>query len=135
MPRAKESLKIEVTQSTAGEMRNIQITLTAPAQEFLLSDLLSQRGALTPFETILKQAMKNATDDYLARTEELIAGLTGRQKVHTSIPKSEIKSTGKEQNSNVRKRATTANEKQSKSQMKEYSTSHSPVLEDDLCLI
>ena len=125
MPRAKESLKIEVTQSTAGEMRNIQITLTAPAQEFLLSDLLSQRGALTSFEAMLKQALKSATEDYLARTEELIAGIAGGQKVNTSILNPGPQNIGKGVNSSDTNRANAPSEKSAKAQLEEPVSSNS----------
>lgn len=114
MPRAKESLKIEVTQSTVDEVRTIQIILNAPAQEFLLSDLLSQRGALTSFETMLKQAVKSATEDYLARTEELIASIAGGQNANTSIPRPGPKSIGNTPSSTTTKRAIGPSDKPAK---------------------
>jgi hypothetical protein len=119
MPRAKENLKIEITQSTTDEIRNIQITINVPVQEFLLSDLLSQRGAVTTFEAMLKQAVKSATEDYLARTEELIAGIAGGQKVNTSSSNPGLKSISKEPNSNVKKRADSLGEKLVKPQIPE----------------
>jgi hypothetical protein len=119
MPRAKESLRIEVTASTAGEMRNIQIALNVPAQEFLLSDLLSQRGALTSIEVMLKQAVKSATEEYLTRTEELIAGIVDGQKVNTSSSKPGLKSIGKGANSAATKRAIVPNDNSAKTQQGE----------------
>jgi hypothetical protein len=47
MPRAKESLKVEIEQSIDSEARTVVVTLTAPAKDFLLPDLLSEQGRLT----------------------------------------------------------------------------------------
>jgi hypothetical protein len=119
MLRAKENLKIEVTQSTAGEIRTYQITVNAPAQDFLLPDLLSQRGALESFEWTLKQSVRCATENYLARTEELIAGIAGGQKQELPAAKQSLKSIGKGPNSYVKKRADAPGEELVKPQISE----------------
>lgn len=80
MPKAKDSLKIEVSETTSRETRNIVVTIQAPAQEFLLADLLRQRGAVGSVEMPLKQAVREALQSYLEGTEELIAGLAAGQK-------------------------------------------------------
>jgi hypothetical protein len=131
MPRAKENLKIEITQSTAGEMRNVQITINVPAQECLLSDLLSQRGAIVPFEAMLKQAVKNAIEDYVARTEELIAGIAGDQKPAELPSKPKPKSTDKGASPSITKRAGVPGDNPTKSQTREPSNSHSSVDQDE----
>ena len=131
MPRAKENLKIEITQSTTDEIRNIQITINVPAQEFLLSDLLSQRGAIVPFEAMLKQAVKEATEDYVTRTEELIAGIAGDQKPAAPTSKPKLKSTSKGASPFVTKRTGVTGDKPAKPQMREPSNSHSSVDRDE----
>ena len=80
MPRAKESLKIEVEQATADDVRTVTVTITAPAKDFLLPDLLSQRGAVRPFEAILKESVRGTTEAYLSNAEDLIAGIAAGQK-------------------------------------------------------
>lgn len=92
MPRAKENLKIEVTQSTDGDVRTIAVTITAPAKDFLLPDLLSDRGAVRPYEATLKEAVKAATEGYLAGTEELIATLVADQKPGQKVEEPKPKS-------------------------------------------
>ena len=80
MPRAKESLKIEVAQSTEADARTVTITLTAAAKDFMLPDLLSQRGVIEAFDLTLKRTVRETTEKYLAGTEDLIAGLAADQK-------------------------------------------------------
>lgn len=80
MPRAKESLKIEVAQSTDADARTVTITLTAAAKDFMLPDLLSQRGVIEAFDLTLKRTVRETTERYLAGTEDLIAGLAADQK-------------------------------------------------------
>lgn len=76
MARAKDNLKIEVEQSTTDEVRTVMVTITGKAADFLLPDLLSQRGAIEPYEGALKRAVKEATEGYLGGAEDLIAGIT-----------------------------------------------------------
>ena len=79
-----ERIKVEVTDSTEGEMRTFKIIVTAPNSDFQLADILRQRGVIPPLNGELKQAVKVATQDYLASAEERISTLT---KVSTATPK------------------------------------------------
>jgi hypothetical protein len=76
-----ERVKVEVKESTSGEVRTFNITLTAPASDFLLTDLLKQRGVIKVLDAELKQAVKGATEKYLSAAESLIAGLTTEPKL------------------------------------------------------
>lgn len=80
MPRAKDTLRVEINEATADETRTITITITTPAQDFLLADLLRQRGALGALDAPLKQTVKEAIQGYLERAEDLIAGVAAGQK-------------------------------------------------------
>ena len=79
-----ERIKVEVTDSTEGEMRTFKIVVIAPNSDFQLADLLRQRGVIPPINGELKQAVKVATQNYLAGAEERISTLT---KVSTATPK------------------------------------------------
>jgi hypothetical protein len=80
MASKSERLKVEVKESTTGEVRTFNITLTAPASDFLLTDLLKQRGVIDALDAELKQAVKGATETYLSAAETLIARLTTEPK-------------------------------------------------------
>ena len=84
MAAKPERIKVEVTDSTEGEMRTFKIVLMAPNSDFQLADLLRQRGVIPPINGELKQAVKMATQNYLAGAEERISTLT---KVSTATPK------------------------------------------------
>ena len=84
MAAKTERIKVEVTDSTEGEMRTFKIVLTTPNSDFQLADLLRQRGVIPPITGELKQAIKVATQNYLAGAEERISTLT---KVSTVTPK------------------------------------------------
>ena len=84
MAAKTERIKVEITDSTEGETRTFKIVLTAPNSDFQLADLLRQRGVIAPFNGELKQAVKVATQNYLAGAEERISTLT---KVSTAIQK------------------------------------------------
>lgn len=75
MAGKSERVKVEVKESTSGEVRTFNITLTAPASDFLLTDLLKQRGVIEALDAELKQAVKGATESYLNAAESLIARL------------------------------------------------------------
>jgi len=75
MPAKAERIKVEVTDSTEGETRTFNITMTAPTTDFQLSDLLQQRGVISALNGELKQAVRLATEDYLSGAEGLIATL------------------------------------------------------------
>jgi len=67
--------RLEITESTTDGVRTFNITLTAPASDFALTDLLKQRGVIEGLEADLKQAVKGATESYLNAAESLIAKL------------------------------------------------------------
>jgi hypothetical protein len=71
-----ERMKVEVTDSLEGETRTFKIILRAPNSDFQLADLLRQRGVISPLDGDLKQAVKVATQIYLAAAEALISSLT-----------------------------------------------------------
>jgi hypothetical protein len=75
MASKSERVKVEVKESTTGEARTFNITLTAPANDFLLTDLLKQRGVIDALDAELTQAVKAATENYLKVAESLIAKL------------------------------------------------------------
>jgi hypothetical protein len=84
MAHKTERIKVEVTDSTEGETRTFKIILMAPNSDFQLADLLRQRGVISSINGELKQAVKVATQNYLAGAEERISTLT---KVSTATPK------------------------------------------------
>jgi hypothetical protein len=79
MARAKESLKIDVEQSTEEAIRTVMVTLTAPAKDFLLPDLLSDQGAIDPYEVALREAVKGATEGYLQGAKDAVAAIAERK--------------------------------------------------------
>ena len=79
-----ERIKVEVTDSIEGETRTFKIDLRVPNSDFQLADLLRQRGVIPPLNGELKQAVKVATQNYLAGAEERISTLT---KVSTATTK------------------------------------------------
>jgi len=84
MAAKPERIKVEVTDSTEAETRTFKIVLMVPNSDFQLADLLRQRGVIPPINGELKQAVKVATQNYLAGAEERISTLT---KVSTATPK------------------------------------------------
>lgn len=84
MAAKTERIKVEITDSTQGETRTFKIILTTPNSDFQLADLLRQRGVIPPINGELKQAVKVATQNYLAGAEERISTLT---KVSSATPK------------------------------------------------
>ena len=84
MAAKMERIKVEVTDSTEGETRTFTIILRTPNTDFQLADLLRQRAVLSPIDGELKQAVKVATQNYLASAEERISTLT---KVSMATPK------------------------------------------------
>lgn len=67
--------RVEISESTTDGVRTFNITLTAPASDFALTDLLKQRGVIEGLDADLKQAVKGATESYLNAAESLIAKL------------------------------------------------------------
>ena len=78
MPAKSERAKVEVKESSTAEVRRFDISLTAPLSDFQLTDLLRQRGVISGLEGELKQAVKQATEDYLKTAENLISGLASK---------------------------------------------------------
>ena len=97
MPGKPERIKVEVKDSTEGEMRTFRIILTTPNSDFQLADLLRQRGVMAPLNGELKQAVKVATQNYLAGAEERISSLT---KVSPATPKAGNNGNRKYRNAN-----------------------------------
>ena len=88
MAAKPERIKVEVTDSTEGEMRTFKIVLMVPNSDFQLADLLRQRGVMSALNGELKQAVKVATQNYLSGTEALISTLA---KSSTAIAKPDNK--------------------------------------------
>ena len=84
MAAKPERIKVEVTDSTEGETRTFKIVLTTPNSDFQLADLLRQRGVICAISGELKQAVRVATQNYLAGAEALISSL---EKASTAGPK------------------------------------------------
>ena len=84
MAAKTERMKVEVTDSTEGETRTFKVVLTTPNSDFQLADLLRQRGVISSIKGELKQAVKMATQNYLAGAENRISTLI---KVSTATPK------------------------------------------------
>jgi hypothetical protein len=75
MAAKSERAKVEIKESSTLDVRTFNITLTAPASDFQLTDLLRQRGVIDALDAELKQAVKGATERYLKAAETLISGL------------------------------------------------------------
>lgn len=95
MASKPERIKVEVTDSTEGETRTFRMILTAPNSDFHLADLLRQRGVIPPINGELKQAVKQAIQNYLSAAEERISTLT---KVSTATPTAGNKRNRKDRN-------------------------------------
>jgi hypothetical protein len=95
MAAKTERIKVEVTDSTEGEMRTFKIVVMAPNSDFQLADLLRQRGVISSINGDFKQAVKVATQNYLAGAEERISTLT---KVSPAAPKAGNNRTRKDRN-------------------------------------
>jgi len=76
MPTKTERAKVQIKESSTPDLRTFEITLTASAVDFQLTDLLKQRGVIDGADVQLKQAVKRALEDYLHSAETLIAGLS-----------------------------------------------------------
>ncbi len=81
MPAKSERAKVEIKESSMLDVRTFDITLTVPASDFQLTDLLRQRGVIDALDAELKQAVKGATERYLKAAESLISGLVTKPSV------------------------------------------------------
>jgi hypothetical protein len=81
MGRTKDGLRIEIKEATAETLRTIQVTITAPVEDFKLTDVLRERGAFDGLDVTLRQAIKESIQAYTEDAESLIAELSnGRSK-------------------------------------------------------
>ena len=95
MPTKTDRAKVEVKESSSVDVRSFIITLTVPVSDFQLADLLKQRGVIGGLDIELKQAIKQATENYLKSAESLIASLASQEstnKKHRSNSKGDDKS-------------------------------------------
>ena len=76
MPTKTERTKVHIKESSTPDLRMFDIKLTAPTSDFQLTDLLKQRGVIESVDVRLKQAVKNALEEYLNSGETLIAALS-----------------------------------------------------------
>ena len=76
MRTKSDHLRVDIQEATDDEVRTFTIKLTAPLNNFELSDLLRQRHVIQPFNRHLKRTIKNATADYLRAADALVAGLS-----------------------------------------------------------
>jgi hypothetical protein len=86
---ARSKFDIEVTEATAGDQRTFTVTISAAAKDFMLADLLSERGKIKGLEVLLKEAARETAEGYLTTAENLIAGIGAGQKEQASTQKSE----------------------------------------------
>jgi hypothetical protein len=83
---AKNNLQIEVNETTENDKRTITITITAPAEDFLLADLLAQRKAIPPCAATLKSAALEGVKSWLESAEQVIAGPRNEEKIAEETP-------------------------------------------------
>lgn len=76
MAGKSERTRVEINEVTIDGVRTFNITLTAPVNDFALTDLLKQRGVIDGLGPGLKDAIKSATANYLHTAETLIGKLT-----------------------------------------------------------
>ena len=79
MPTKTERAKVQIKESSTPDLRTFDIRLTAPTSDFQLTDLLKQRGVIEGIDVRLKQAVKQALDEYLKSAETLVAGLSANR--------------------------------------------------------
>ena len=83
MPTKTERAKVQIKESSTPDLRTFDIKLTAPTSDFQLTDLLKQRGVIEGIDVRLKQAVKQALEEYLKSAETLVAGLS----INSSSPR------------------------------------------------
>jgi hypothetical protein len=77
MPR--NNLQVEVNEVTDKDKRKITITIMAPAEDFLLGDLLAQRRAIPPCAAALKDGAAEMVKGWWGSAEQVIAGTRNEQ--------------------------------------------------------
>jgi hypothetical protein len=100
MARKPERVIVEVKSSTADEVRTFTITVTAPNADFLLMDLLRDRGVIASPDSDLKQGVKAAIETYLSNAEGLISALGKNQKATPMSRSHATRNRGESPNSN-----------------------------------
>jgi hypothetical protein len=70
-----DHIKVEVENSSESGMRTYRITLKAPVKHFELTDQLTQRRVIDPFDSRVTQALRDATKSYLNSAESLLSAL------------------------------------------------------------
>jgi hypothetical protein len=68
-----DHIKVEVENSSESGMRTYSVTLKAPEKDFELTDQLTQRKVIDSFDSLLRQALKEATKSYLNSAESLLS--------------------------------------------------------------
>ncbi len=61
------------------------VRLTAPSRDFLLPDLLSEQGAIDPYEVRLKEAVRGATEGYLRGARDAVAAIAERKQGRQAV--------------------------------------------------
>ena len=97
MPTRTERAKVQIQESSTSDLRTFDIKLTAPTSDFQLTDLLKQRGVIDGCDVQLKQAVKQALDEYLKFAETLVAGLSSNSSSTRKVRGNGTKNTGSSQ--------------------------------------
>ena len=97
MPTRTERAKVQIQESSTSDLRTFDIKLTAPMSDFQLTDLLKQRGVIEGIDVRLKEAVKQALDEYLKFAETLIAGLSANSPSPRKARGSDAKNAGSSQ--------------------------------------
>jgi hypothetical protein len=84
MPR--NNLQVEVNEETVNNRRKIVITVMAPAEDFLLGDLLAQRKAISPCAVALKEGAVEGIKNWWESAEQVIAGTRNEQSAGDNRP-------------------------------------------------
>ena len=91
MPR--NNLQVEVNEVTDKDRRKITITIIAPAEDFLLGDLLSKRKAIPQCAAALKESAIGGIKSWWESAEQVVAGAGNEQtSAEEMSPKRERKS-------------------------------------------
>ena len=77
MPR--NNLQVEVNEVTDKDKRKITITIIAPAEDFLLGDLLAQRRAIPSCAAALKDVAAEGIKSWWGSAEQVVAGTRNEQ--------------------------------------------------------
>lgn len=90
-----DHIKVEVVNSSVSGSRTYHLTLKAPEKVFELTDQLTQRKVIDSFDSRLRQALKEATKNYLNSAESLLSDLakTPKQSVQQGI--TELETSGR----------------------------------------